>query len=230
VVTRDQYATPKSIQTAAPHISAILSNQLNTPTDKPIPVARPNVKWSKVSINGVPTGVTASCSTYNQTKMHDSLIINNPSYARLPVTQWPSWVRPPTSYTEGSVSSLSVAFEDLDGSKLKSLLAEKYLYIHGHWATICKWKQRQPICKDTSKPTTPEQPSRSRSNKDEDDEDVEIHLTPQPPTENQPAGTSSTLSSAKSTAPTQSSKPANQIKPRPPNPPCNIKGKTCKVT
>jgi hypothetical protein len=188
------------------------------------------MKWSKISINGVLSGVTASCGAYNQTEMHNSLIINNPSYACLSVTQRPSWVRPPTFYTKGSVSSLSVAFEDPDGSKLKSLLVEKYLYIHSHQATIRKWKQRQPIRKDTSKPTTPEQPSGSGSNKDKDNEDIETYLTPQPPTENQPASTSSTPSAAKSTAPTQSSKPANQIKPRPPNPPHNAKGKTCKVT
>jgi len=34
----------------------------------------------------------------------------------------------------GAISSLSVAFEDPDGSKLKTLLAERYLYLFGNRA------------------------------------------------------------------------------------------------
>jgi len=52
---------------------------------------------------------------------------NNPSYyASLIVTQLPNWICPPSesSYPQGAVSFLSVAFEDPDGSKLKAILAE----------------------------------------------------------------------------------------------------------
>jgi hypothetical protein len=76
VVTGDQYATLKSLQSAAPHISTTLTNHFHAPEDNPIPVARPNVKWSKISINGIPTGVTSSCEAYNHTENHNSLITN----------------------------------------------------------------------------------------------------------------------------------------------------------
>jgi hypothetical protein len=157
VVTGDQYATLKSLQIAAPHISTILTNHFRAPNNNPIPVPRPNTKWSKISINGVPTGVTDTHGAYNPTENHNSITTNNPSYTRLSITQRPSWVHPPTSYTKGSISSLSVAFEDPDGSLLRSLLAEKYLYIHGHRATIRKWKQQQPSCKVSLKATAPAQ-------------------------------------------------------------------------
>ena len=93
----------KTLQIAAPHVSKILTSHFCAPEDDPIPVARPNTKWSKISINGVPTGVTNDRGTYNPTENHNSITANNPSYARLPITQWPSWVRPPTSYAEGSM-------------------------------------------------------------------------------------------------------------------------------
>jgi hypothetical protein len=39
-------------------------------------------------------------------------------------------VHPPASYAPGTISSLSMAFEDPDGSKLRMLLAGRYSYIH----------------------------------------------------------------------------------------------------
>jgi hypothetical protein len=62
----------------------------------------------------------------------------NSSYASLTVTQKPSWVRPPSSYTTGSISSLTLAFKDPDSSKLKALLAEHYLYLYGNRVSIKK--------------------------------------------------------------------------------------------
>jgi hypothetical protein len=232
VVTGDQYATLKSLQLAAPHISKILTAHFRAPDDDPIPIPRPNTKWSKISINGVPTGVTDSRGPYNPTENHNSITANNPSYARLPITQRPSWVRPPTSYTEGTISSLSVAFEDPDGSLLQSLLAEKYLYVHGHRATICKWKQRQPSRKDNLKATTAAQTADSGSSDDKDDEDIEIQLTTQPTqVTSQPAGPSrqprDNTAQAQTTQQTTSN-PATAT--RRPNPPHNAKGKARKVT
>jgi hypothetical protein len=60
------------------------------------------------------------------------------------------WVRPPTSYTPGSISFLTLAFEDPDGSKLKALLAERYLYIYSNRVSVKKWKQHQNSNKDNS--------------------------------------------------------------------------------
>jgi hypothetical protein len=75
----------------------------------------------------------------------------NPSYASLTVTQKPSWVRPPASYILGSIFSLTLAFENPDGSKLKALLAEHYLYIFGNRTSVKKWKQHHNNNKDKSK-------------------------------------------------------------------------------
>ena len=67
----------------------------------------------------------------------------NPSYSTLTVMQKPSWVRPPTSYKQDTVSSLSVAFKDPDGTKSKAILAEQHLYLFSIRATVKKWKYRQ---------------------------------------------------------------------------------------
>src|SRR5712671_2471670 len=69
-----------------------------------------------------------------------TLAAHNPTYANLSITYKPSWVCSPTSYTSGDISSLSVAFEDPDRSKIKSLLVERHLYLFGNRATIKKWK------------------------------------------------------------------------------------------
>jgi hypothetical protein len=180
VITRAFSATPHALQIAAPHISAILTQTFQIPSDKSLPAAQPNVKWSKISINGVPTGASNECSTYTHAENHESLKLNNPAYASLTVTQRPSWVRPPTSYTTGSVFSLSLAFEDPDGSKLRTILAECYLYIHGHRATIRKWKYHQPMCKETAKNSAAQHTMDSDS-ADDDKEDVKIQLEPTPP-------------------------------------------------
>ncbi|KAH9174379.1 hypothetical protein EDB89DRAFT_1952586 [Lactarius sanguifluus] len=75
---------------------------------------------------------------------HEALTADNPTYAALRITQRPSWVRNPTSYSDNAVSSLVVAFEDPDGTVARSLLAGKVLFIFGSCATLRKWKQRQP--------------------------------------------------------------------------------------
>ncbi|KAH9009321.1 hypothetical protein EDB84DRAFT_1571292 [Lactarius hengduanensis] len=103
---------------------------------------RPNVKWSKILINSVPTGVSPSASAYSPDECHAALVENNPTYSSLNVTQRPSWVRNPSSYANDAVSSLVVAFEDPDGSLARGLLASKMLFIFGNCATVRKWKQR----------------------------------------------------------------------------------------
>ena len=108
--------TLHTLQLAAPHISASLPHILNLPSSLPPPQPRPNTKWSKILINSVPTGTTNDRSPLSPDECHLALAASNPSYASLSIMQKPSWVCPPTSYKSGSISSLSVAFEDLDGS------------------------------------------------------------------------------------------------------------------
>jgi hypothetical protein len=92
--------------------------------------------------------------------------------------QQPSWVRSPFSYDIGSVSSLSVAFEDPDGGKLRALLAKHYLYIFGTRALVKKWKQRQNKNKGESKDQADQQFQGSEDSSDE--ENIKITLTPKP--------------------------------------------------
>jgi hypothetical protein len=122
---------------------------IDNPTPPSLPSVRPNVKWSKLLINSVPTGVTTSRTARSPEECHAALTSDNPSYASLNITQKPSWVKNPTSYPVGAVSSLVVAFEDPDGSLARGLMANKVLYIFGSCATIRKWKQR-PTKKDNT--------------------------------------------------------------------------------
>ncbi|KAI0298912.1 hypothetical protein BC826DRAFT_997319 [Russula brevipes] len=106
---------------------------------------QPNVKWSKILINGTPTGVLPDrANAYSADECHEALSSENPTYASLLVTQKPSWVRPPSQYTAGSSSSLVAAFEDPDGTVIKTLLTEKHLYAFGARVTVKRWKQRPP--------------------------------------------------------------------------------------
>jgi len=156
VITGGPAATPHTLQLAAPHISASLSCSLHLSSDTPISQPRPNTKWSKITINSVPTGASQARSPYSPNECHVALAASNPTYASLSITQQPSWVCPPTSYKSGSISSLSVAFEDPDGRKLKVLLAKCYLYAHGNRATVLKWKYHQKNSKGKSKSTVSE--------------------------------------------------------------------------
>ena len=179
VLTGDHTASPSSLQNAAPHIRSIIMHAFKLSSSSPtiIPQPRANVKWSKISINGVPTGASPTGPPRSPEECHNTLKELNPVYATLTITQRPSWVRTPSSYNEGAISSLSVAFEDPDGSKLKTLLAERYLYAFGIRATVKKWKYRQKINKEASKKQADQHDQGSEATTD-DEEDVEISLTP----------------------------------------------------
>jgi len=154
VITGAPPSSLSTLQAAAPHISNIISQAFQLPTSTPLPAARANTKWSKISLNGIPTGASNARGPFTPEECHAALCATNPSYASLTVTQLPSWVRSPTSYTLNSVSSLSIAFEDIDGRKLQALLSERYLYCFGNRATIRKWKQRQPSRNNTTQTQT----------------------------------------------------------------------------
>ena len=179
VITGNHTATPHSLQLAAPHISTLLSKAIKLPSDIPISQPRPNVKWSKILLNGVPTGAFKNHPPFSPDRLHQELAANNPSYASLTITQKPSWVQPPSSYLPGTVSSLSVAFEDPDGSKLKMLLVERYLYTFGNRATIMKWKYHQKINKDKSKSNSAKH-AQGEDTPGEEDTDTHL-LSPAPP-------------------------------------------------
>ena len=176
VVTGGPAATSSSLQLAAPHIGAILSTKFKLTSPTSIPPPRANVKWSKIIINGVPTEASSARNPYTPEECHAALSAINPSYATLSITQQPSWVRPPSSYSHGSASSLSVAFEDQSGEKLKAILAERYLYLFGNRATVKKWKYRRPS--NSNKETSSTSISKHPQVDDSSDKDAE---PPKPP-------------------------------------------------
>jgi len=138
ILTGGPTTTAQHLQQASPTIRHYLTETYLTsdePDDLPTPpTIRPNIKWSKLLINSVPTGVSHTRKAMTPDECNTALASDNPAYAILNITQKPSWVRNPTSYSEGAVSSLVVAFEDPDGSLAHGLLASKMLYIFGHLA------------------------------------------------------------------------------------------------
>src|SRR6266705_936071 len=178
VIRAGPSSSPVSLLTAAPHINAILSTTLKLPSHSPFTQPRANIKWSKITINGVPTGASSTRNPSTPEECHAALAAINPTYATLQITQKPSWVRPPNSYSHGSASSLSVAFEDPDGSKAKAILAERYLYAFGNRAPVKKWKYRLHKTKDTTKSNIIEHSQDDVPSSSDDDEDAETILHP----------------------------------------------------
>ncbi|KAI9439511.1 hypothetical protein H4582DRAFT_2074825 [Lactarius indigo] len=170
-----------SIPTIRQHFS---KTYLDPQASHPLHI-RPNVKWSKILINSVPTGVTSTSPAYSPDACHTALITENPSYASLNITQQPSWVRNPSSYKDNALSSLVVAFKDPDGSLVHGLLASKTLFIFGTCATIKKWKHKPHPSKDKT-PTLnpPELPSTPNNTIDalfqQLDHELSLSLPPTP--------------------------------------------------
>jgi len=87
----------------------IITSAIEAALPKPTPLAsRPNVKWSKLLINSVPTGATDISPAITREECHQALLHDNPSYRRLRITQLPSWVKKPSEYKPHSASSLVV--------------------------------------------------------------------------------------------------------------------------
>jgi hypothetical protein len=156
VITGGHLNTVQQLHDCTEILAKALTEDQSVPDNAPLPhpPTRPNIKWSKLLINGIPTGVqVARDQAYSPKECHEALVNENPAYAALLVTQKPSWVRPPHLYTDGSSSSLVMAFEDQDGSKAKTLLADRHLYAFGVRASVKRWKQHPP--KHRLPPPTP---------------------------------------------------------------------------
>jgi len=88
-----------------------------------------NVKWGKVLINSVPTGIVEGHpQAHSSATCWQMLINNNHFLCCLKVCQLPSWVHQPSLYTLGLSSSLVLTFEDPDGTITQSLFQACYLY------------------------------------------------------------------------------------------------------
>src|SRR6266403_2842131 len=135
------------LNAALPHFAEAIQSSLSVLTSTPLhqaPTLHPNIKWSKLCFNAVPTGKTAFKGAYSPDEAHKALTAENPAYASLTVTQKPSWVRDPSSYSDGAISSLAVSFEDPDGTSAQALLRQRTLYAFGNVITVKRWKQTPP--------------------------------------------------------------------------------------
>jgi hypothetical protein len=167
VLTGGHMTTAQQLQNCTDILALAFAEDQSRFDDDPLPppLTRPNVKWSKIIINGTPTGVLPDrAHAYSADECHEALSSENPAYASLLVTQKPSWVRPPSQYIPGSSSSLVAAFEDPDGTGIKTLLTEKHLYAFGARVTVKRWKQRPhkpkpPPPLPTATPTPSSSPS-----------------------------------------------------------------------
>ncbi|KAH9961726.1 hypothetical protein BC827DRAFT_1267379 [Russula dissimulans] len=145
IVTAGPSTPSKVLHEASPHIGSIIHKAFWQDFSTPSPPVRPNVRWSKLLIHDVPTNVSKSRGPSNPDECHEALLATNPSYSSLLITRKPSWVCSPSSYHLGSISSLVVAFEDPDGSTLRSLLQNRHLYIFGMQAKASETSDEEDV-------------------------------------------------------------------------------------
>ena len=128
------FAGPDVIHDALFATSSLLTSAISRALpDDPRISSRLNVKWGKVMINSMPTGISEDHpSAHSPAACWQSLIDNNPSLRQLKVCQLPSWVCWPSLFQPGSQSSLVLAFEDPDGSLAPSLICTCNMYAFGH--------------------------------------------------------------------------------------------------
>ncbi|KAH9015359.1 hypothetical protein EDB84DRAFT_1443492 [Lactarius hengduanensis] len=142
VVTAGPDTTAHHLTSASHLISESLVTFLSA-DHSPLPVqTRDNCKWARLLVNGIPTGASPTRGPYSPSELHAALLADNPAYRGLRLTQPPSWVRAPASYTPGSVSSLVLTFEDPLGDSLRSLLAGRTLFAFGHSGELRRWKAK----------------------------------------------------------------------------------------
>ena len=98
-------SSTQPLQTAAPHINAILTMLLKLPPTPLLSQPRANVKWAKTLINCVPTSMSEDREPYSPDECHAALTAINPTYTSLTIMQKPSWVlgwaTPPVLKREG---------------------------------------------------------------------------------------------------------------------------------
>ncbi|KAH9032557.1 hypothetical protein EDB85DRAFT_2145465 [Lactarius pseudohatsudake] len=142
MVTAGPDTTAHHLTSASHLISESLAMFLST-NHSPLPVqTRDNCKWARLLVNGIPTGASTTRGPYSPSDLHAALLVDNPTYRGLRLTQPPSWVRAPASYTPGSVSSLVLTFEDPSGDSLRLLLVGWTLFAFRHSGELKRWKAK----------------------------------------------------------------------------------------
>ncbi|KAH8979949.1 hypothetical protein EDB92DRAFT_1954453 [Lactarius akahatsu] len=160
VVTAGPDTTAHHLTSASTFISDTLSSFLSTSADTPLPVsAKENVRWSRLLINNIPTGVSATRGAYSPQECQDTLARDNPVYRSLQLARLPTWVKHPDGYAAGSSSSLVMTFKDPSGVALQDLLAHGSLFAFRQEGHLRRWKQRPRARASPSNSDGPSKPT-----------------------------------------------------------------------
>lgn len=153
VVTAGPDTTAEQLLAASPTITSALKPLLQQIFGQSVNLsATLDVKWAKITLHGIPTGVSHTRQAFDPAECDTDLRSNNPVYRGLKITQRPSWVRNPTSYTPDSSSSLVFAFEDPDGTLARKVIATPF-YAFGTATQAKRWKAK-PANSKTPPPST----------------------------------------------------------------------------
>ena len=117
LVVRTQAPSPHALVAALRAVIGVLSDDHRVVAD-----VIPNTRWSRMTLSHVYTGKEPHSTVFNPEGIHEELTLNNPNYALLVMRQLPNWLRNPSSFTDGQISSVSFAFEDQDGSIARRLV------------------------------------------------------------------------------------------------------------
>ncbi|KAH8992139.1 hypothetical protein EDB86DRAFT_3079408 [Lactarius hatsudake] len=105
VVVAGPDTTAPQLASASHFLSTALGAFLSHDPNSPLSVtARENVRWSRLTINGLPTGASTVRGAFTPTECHVSLLTDNPMYQSLWLTQPPSWTRDPRELIPSSPS------------------------------------------------------------------------------------------------------------------------------
>ena len=79
VVTGGPNVMLHQLQLAAATIAQAFANSYTASVTPLPPPTQANIKWSKLLINGIPTGTSDSCGVYLPKECHLALVATNPS-------------------------------------------------------------------------------------------------------------------------------------------------------
>ncbi|CAE6457046.1 unnamed protein product [Rhizoctonia solani] len=99
-----------------------------------------DVKWSKVFISGVPTGITELSDELVSKEEIREEIMKHSVMNGLTITQEPDWTIKPEDI-KSEMASIAFAFEDPDGTKLSRVLREKFS-LFGYHVRVRAWNNK----------------------------------------------------------------------------------------
>ncbi|KEP46994.1 reverse transcriptase, partial [Rhizoctonia solani 123E] len=103
-----------------------------------------NKRTSKVCLHGVATGTHHGQTPFTPEQLLDELCYKNDIFKKLTITQQPDWVIAPDKLGDRPLSTISVAFEDNDDSKVNEVLSAN-LTMFGRRITSRKWENKKTL-------------------------------------------------------------------------------------